>query len=190
MRKEPLLTAAPPAPVRSLGELYAIAFGLAEKAAQRYGALAERIDENFWPVRTAYSRSLRNASAIVATVCRQRALPPAASVPMPPTCARRRSTSFPRRKSPISEIPVCRRLTRLGRLRPAIASAPSCSGLTSSRLLKTPWCGGPRRIWHAKRCPTAICCAMSVGSPGATYRASDPFPRRTSRGIREGQAQG
>lgn len=51
MRKEPLLTAAPPAPVRSLGELYAIAFGLAEKAAQRYGALAERIDENFWPVR-------------------------------------------------------------------------------------------------------------------------------------------
>jgi hypothetical protein len=51
MRKEPLLTAVPPAPVRSLGELYAIAFDLAEKAAQRYGALAERIDENFWPVR-------------------------------------------------------------------------------------------------------------------------------------------
>jgi hypothetical protein len=51
MRKEPLLTAVPPAPVRSLGELYAIAFDLAKKAAQRYGALAERIDENFWPVR-------------------------------------------------------------------------------------------------------------------------------------------
>jgi hypothetical protein len=51
MRKEPLLTAVPPAPVRSLGELYAIAFDLAEKAAQRYGALAERIDENFSPVR-------------------------------------------------------------------------------------------------------------------------------------------
>ena len=51
MRKEPLLTAVPPAPVRSLGELYAIAFDLAEKAAQRYGALAERIDQDFWPVR-------------------------------------------------------------------------------------------------------------------------------------------
>ena len=51
MRKEPLLTAVPPAPVRSLGELYAIAFDLAEKAAQRYGALAERIDENYRPVR-------------------------------------------------------------------------------------------------------------------------------------------
>jgi hypothetical protein len=51
MRKEPLLTAVPPAPVRSLGELYAIAFDLAEKAALRYGALAERIDENSRPVR-------------------------------------------------------------------------------------------------------------------------------------------
>jgi hypothetical protein len=51
MRKEPLLTAAPSTPVRSLSELYSIAFDLAEKAAQRYGALAERIDQNFWPVR-------------------------------------------------------------------------------------------------------------------------------------------
>ena len=51
MRKEPLLTAVPPAPVQSLGELYAIAFDLAAKAAQRYGALAQRIDENSWPVR-------------------------------------------------------------------------------------------------------------------------------------------
>ncbi len=51
MRKEPLLTAVPPASVQSLGELYAIAFDLAAKAAQRYGALAQRIDENSWPVR-------------------------------------------------------------------------------------------------------------------------------------------
>lgn len=51
MRKEPLLTAAPSTPVRSLSELYSIAFDLAQKAAQRYGALAERIDQNFWPVR-------------------------------------------------------------------------------------------------------------------------------------------
>ncbi len=54
MRKEPILTAVPPAPVRSLSELYAIAFGLAERAAQRYGALAERIDENRWPVRSVF----------------------------------------------------------------------------------------------------------------------------------------
>jgi hypothetical protein len=45
MRKEPLLTAIPPAPVRSLSELYAIAFDLAERAAQRYGSLAEQIDK-------------------------------------------------------------------------------------------------------------------------------------------------
>ena len=52
MRKEPLpLTAVPPAPVRSLGELYAIAFDLAQGAAWRYGALAERTDESFRPVR-------------------------------------------------------------------------------------------------------------------------------------------
>jgi hypothetical protein len=51
MRSEPLLTAVPPAPVRSLGEFYAIAFELARRAAQRYGALAERTDENFGPVR-------------------------------------------------------------------------------------------------------------------------------------------
>src|ERR1700730_14873101 len=50
MRKEPLLTAVPPAPVQSLTEFYAIAFDLAEKAAGQYGALAERVDENFRPV--------------------------------------------------------------------------------------------------------------------------------------------
>jgi hypothetical protein len=51
MRSEPLLTAVPPAPVRSLSEFYAIAFELARRAAQRYGALAERTDENVGPVR-------------------------------------------------------------------------------------------------------------------------------------------
>jgi len=166
MRKEPLLTAVLPAPVRSLGELYAIAFDLAKKAAQRYGALAERIDENFWPVRGVFEVLAKrerdrcdSLSAACVAACGKR-----------PDASDLRSTPIdlvPAAKSPISEIPVCRRLTRLGRLRPATASAPSCSGLTSSRLLKTPWCGGPRRIWHAKRCPTAICCATSVGSPGA-----------------------
>jgi hypothetical protein len=51
MRSEPLLTAVPPAPVQSLIELYAIASDFAQKAAERYGALAERLDEDFWPVR-------------------------------------------------------------------------------------------------------------------------------------------
>jgi hypothetical protein len=54
MHYEPLLTAVPPVPVRSISELYAIAFDLAQRAAQRYGALAERIDENFWPVRSVF----------------------------------------------------------------------------------------------------------------------------------------
>lgn len=51
MRKEPLLTAAPPVPVASLSELYAIAFDQAQKAAQRYGALAAQTDERLLPVR-------------------------------------------------------------------------------------------------------------------------------------------
>ena len=51
MRKALLLTAVPPAPVRSLSELYAIAFDLAQRAARRYGALAARTDENFRPLR-------------------------------------------------------------------------------------------------------------------------------------------
>jgi hypothetical protein len=54
MRSEPLLTAVPPVPVQSLAELYAIAFDLAQRAAQRYGTLAERIDENFSPVRRVF----------------------------------------------------------------------------------------------------------------------------------------
>jgi hypothetical protein len=54
MRKEPLLTAVPPGPVRSLCELYAIAFELAQKAAQRYGALAERTDDSFRPLRRVF----------------------------------------------------------------------------------------------------------------------------------------
>jgi hypothetical protein len=44
MRREPLLTAVPPVAVQSLAELYAIAFDLAQKAAQQYGALVTRID--------------------------------------------------------------------------------------------------------------------------------------------------
>lgn len=50
MRKEPLLTAVPPVPVQNLSELYAIAFDQAQKAAQRYGALATQTDERLLPV--------------------------------------------------------------------------------------------------------------------------------------------
>lgn len=55
MRKEPLLTAVPPAPVESLGELYAIAFDQAQKAMQRYGALATQPDERLLPVRAVFA---------------------------------------------------------------------------------------------------------------------------------------
>jgi hypothetical protein len=54
MHSEPLLTALPPAPVQHLAELYEIAFDLAQKAAQRYGTLAERVDESFAPVRRVF----------------------------------------------------------------------------------------------------------------------------------------
>jgi hypothetical protein len=54
MRKEPLLTAVPPIPVRSLDELYAIAFDQAQKAAQQYGALAKPTDERLLLVRPVF----------------------------------------------------------------------------------------------------------------------------------------
>jgi len=54
MRKEPLLTAMPPVPVRSLNELYAIAFDQAQKAARQYGALAKQMDARLLPVRPVF----------------------------------------------------------------------------------------------------------------------------------------
>ncbi|MCF2524874.1 hypothetical protein [Bradyrhizobium sp. G127] len=54
MRKDQLLAAGPPAPVQNLRELYAIASEMAERAYQRYGELAARNDENFWPVRCVF----------------------------------------------------------------------------------------------------------------------------------------
>jgi hypothetical protein len=54
MRKGPLLTAVPPAPVRSLNELYAIAFDQAQKAARQYGTLATQTDERLLPVRPVF----------------------------------------------------------------------------------------------------------------------------------------
>ena len=54
MRKEPLLTAVPPAPVRSLSELYAIAFDQAQRATHRYGAIATQMDERLSPVRSVF----------------------------------------------------------------------------------------------------------------------------------------
>jgi hypothetical protein len=70
MRSEPLLTVVPPAPVQSLAELYAIALDLAQRAGRKYGALAERTDENFWPVRCVFevlaSRERDRASSLSA----------------------------------------------------------------------------------------------------------------------------
>jgi len=54
MRSEPLLTAVPPASVQTLTELYAIALELAQSAGRKYGTLAERTDESFWPVRCVF----------------------------------------------------------------------------------------------------------------------------------------
>jgi hypothetical protein len=57
MRKEQLLlTAMPPAPVRSLGELYAVAFDLAQRAAERYGSVAQQTDDNVRPMRGVFER--------------------------------------------------------------------------------------------------------------------------------------
>lgn len=54
MRQEPLLATQPPAPVKSVGELYAIAISQAGKAAQRYGQLAAAGDDAFETVRCVF----------------------------------------------------------------------------------------------------------------------------------------
>jgi hypothetical protein len=51
MRREPLLTAVPESPVQNLAELYAIAAHVSQQAVMRYGALAERRDSVFSPIR-------------------------------------------------------------------------------------------------------------------------------------------
>jgi hypothetical protein len=73
MRSEPLLTAVPPGPVRNLAELYAIAFDFAQKAVQRYGALAARGDEGFAPLRRVFEALVtreRDRAATLAAACR------------------------------------------------------------------------------------------------------------------------
>ncbi|MEP6837413.1 MAG: hypothetical protein ABJA75_05125 [Bradyrhizobium sp.] len=54
MRRVPLLTAMPEAVVKSLAELYAIAFYVTQQAIPRYGALASRIDPTFQPIRAVF----------------------------------------------------------------------------------------------------------------------------------------
>lgn len=70
-RSESLLANEPPAQVRSVAELYAIAFEQAETAARRYGELATVGDESFEPVRSVFEileqRELHRARAISVT---------------------------------------------------------------------------------------------------------------------------
>lgn len=83
MHKEQLLTAVPPVPVRSLPELYAIAVELAERAERRYGALAARIDEDFWPVRCVFevltARERDRIEGLIVACAKACGRPPAAS---------------------------------------------------------------------------------------------------------------
>jgi hypothetical protein len=55
MRKDLLLETMPPGPVESLRELYAIAFDLAQQAAERYGVLAARTGETFRPISAVFA---------------------------------------------------------------------------------------------------------------------------------------
>ena len=72
MRREQLLTAVPPVPVRSLSELYAIAFEQAQKGARQYGALATQTDERLLPVRPVFevlATRERNRSDSLSAAC-------------------------------------------------------------------------------------------------------------------------
>jgi hypothetical protein len=79
MRSEPLLATEPPAPVRSIAELYAIALSQAEQATRRYGKLATARDEAFEPIRCVFEvlsqREEKRADSIreacVATIDRE-----------------------------------------------------------------------------------------------------------------------
>lgn len=54
MRREPVLTAIPPAAVHDVAEVFALARYLAGIAGSRYGELAARTDTAFWPVRCVF----------------------------------------------------------------------------------------------------------------------------------------
>jgi hypothetical protein len=95
MRREPLLTAVPPVAVQSLAELYAIAFDLAQKAAQRYGALVTRIDQS--------SRLVRGVFEFLARRERERA--DSLSVTCIAICGKRPDTADLRR-APIDLVPT------------------------------------------------------------------------------------
>ena len=143
MRKEPLLTAVPPVPVRSLSELYAIALDQAQRATQRYGAIATQMDERLSPVRSVFEalatreqNRFDSLSAACLAACGKR-----------PRCIRS-ALGTDRSRVPAAEIAnikerCCRlrRLTPRGSSQPAIANAPSCSGLMSSPLPKIRWSG-------------------------------------------------
>ncbi len=83
MRKDQLLTASPPVAVQSLRELYAIAVEMAEQAGRRYGGLAARTDENFWPVRCVFevltTREHDRARSLIAACREACGRPPSAS---------------------------------------------------------------------------------------------------------------
>ena len=79
MRNEPLLSAVPPVPVASLGELYAIAYDQAQKATLRYGALATHTDGDLPPLRPVFevltareSERCDNLSAACLAACGKR----------------------------------------------------------------------------------------------------------------------
>ena len=174
MRKEPLLTAVPPTPVQSLNELYAIAFDQAQKAAQRYGALATQTDKRLLPLHPVFD--------FLATRERNRCHEPFSSLRQASRCLRSaldtdryRSSGGYRRHS---ELQPGLRLTPRGHLRSVTASARSCSGRMLSRLPKILWYAGPQRIWRAKHCPTAICCVASGGLPGVPHKQSTTRVRR------------
>jgi len=133
MRKEPLLTAVPPAPVASLSELYAIALDQAQKGAQRYGALAAQSDERRLPVRGVFEvlavRERTRCDSLSAACL-------AASGRPPDTSELRWAPIDLVAASEIADIGNSRHLTPRGHSRLATASAPSCSGPTSSHWLK------------------------------------------------------
>ena len=166
MRKEPLLTAVPPAPVQSLASFMRLRLIWRKERPSAMAPSRNKSTKISWPVRSVFE--------VLATRERDRA--DSLSAACLAACGKRPDRAD-LRWAPIDLVPAA----EIADVRDSSLSTPYTAWALAARhrqrafvfwtyviaLAEDPWCGGPRRIWRVKRCPTAICCAASGGLPGA-----------------------
>ena len=177
MRKEPLLTAVPPAPVRSLSELYAIALDQAQRATHRYGAIATQLDERLSPVRSVFEALAtreQNRSGSLSAACLA-------------ACGKRPDASD-LRWAPIDLVPAA----EIADIKNSSLSTPYTAWVLAARhrqrafvfwtyviaLAEDPLVRLTAETWRMKHCPTVVCCVASGGWPGGLSGRSPPMRLR------------